>query len=70
MLIDFDLLKLFGNPTYNIANPIQREFNSKDTSAVQTYINAQYDYLVEHKWPERLAALKANWNVADAEAVD
>ena len=49
MLLDFDSDKLFGNPTYNIANLTQLEFISKDTSAVQQYIKARYEYLIDHK---------------------
>lgn len=52
MLLDFDSDKPFGNATYNIANPTRREFTSKDTTAVQQYIKARYEYLIQHRWPQ------------------
>ena len=50
MLVDFDSRRLFGNPTYKIVNPMQRNFQSKDKSSVQLYLNARDDYLVEHNF--------------------
>ena len=70
LLIDFDSEKLFGNQTYNITSPLQRQFTSKEQSLLQKYIVDRYTYLVDHKFEQRLAQVNQCWNRDDCEALD
>lgn len=67
MLVDLDSDKVFGNLTYQIANPMQRNFQSKDKSAVQIYLKACFKYLQEHNFQTRLDSLMENWTTDLAE---
>ena len=68
--IDFDALKLFGNPTYNLATPTTREFTSKDRVAVSQYIQAKHEYLITHHFESRLTDLQENFSPESAEQLD
>ena len=70
MVIDFDSDRLFGNPTYNIFSPVQRNIDSKDTKTLKKYCEARYQYLVEHNLDERLTNIKKQWDPSVAEALD
>ena len=70
MVIDFDSDRLFGNPTYNIFSPVQRNIDSKDTKTLKKYCKARYQYLVEHNLDERLTNIKQQWDPSAAEALD
>lgn len=70
MVIDFDSDKLFGNPTYNIFTPLQREINSKDIDNVQKYCKARLEYLMDHNFDSRLQAVIGNWDKEKAESLD
>ena len=70
ILIDFDAVRLFGNPTYNIVSPMRRELNSKDRKAVKEYIEERYKYLVDHKFGERLTKVQSRWDANDTEGLD
>ena len=62
MIIDFDTVSLFGNPTYNLEGHAQRQFTSKSKGAVKIYLEQKYAYLEEHNFNQRLQELKRNWN--------
>ena len=70
MVLDFDADALFGNPTYNLFTPLQREINSKDTDVVQKYCTSRFEYLNDHKFGERLRQVQQNWDPVAAEALD
>ena len=70
ILLDFDIHKLFGNPTYNIRTPMTREFSSKDRKANRLYIEARHKYLVDHNYLERFQSLRQQWNPNEAEKLD
>lgn len=70
LLIDFDTEKLFGNPTYDILNPLRREFNSKDKTLAKQYIEERFQYLTDHKFGERLQYLSNHFDSMEAESLD
>jgi hypothetical protein len=70
MILDFDEIKLFGNPTYNLGTPPSREFSSKDKSANHTYIEHRHQYCVDHHIERRLEALELRWDATLAEKLD
>ncbi|KAL7574197.1 hypothetical protein ACA910_014872 [Epithemia clementina (nom. ined.)] len=68
--IDFDLLGLFGNPTYCLASPSQREFRATDRKSVATYLTVKHAYLSQHNFFQRLDQLTQHWDPALAEQLD
>ena len=70
MVLDFDTDALFGNPTYQIHSPLHREINSKDIKVLKKYCKSRYEYLVEHKFSERMQDLKLNWDQTKAGSLD
>ena len=70
MILDFDENKLFGNPTYNLDVPSQREFSSKDKASNRVYIENRFKYCNDHHFEKRLEALKDKWDTAGAEKLD
>lgn len=50
MIIHFDLLGLFGNPTHHIASPSQREFHSTDVTMGKKNISHKHKYLHNEKF--------------------
>ena len=70
MVIDFDILQLFGQPIYKLDTPTAREFSAKDKSACKTYIEAKYTYLTQHKFEENLQCCKNNWTAEKLEKLD
>ena len=70
MIFNFDEQLLFGNPTYRLMTPAQREFSAKDTSCNRQYIEHRHDYLSLHNYDARMTRLQTDWNVKAAEKLD
>jgi hypothetical protein len=70
IIIDFDTIALFGNPTYNLSTPAQREFTSKDKAANRVYIENRHKYLINQNFEERLSALEVSFDPEIVEVLD
>lgn len=70
IIIDFAEHELFGNPTYNMHTPAQREFNAKDSSSTRKYIQARFEYLQAHKFEQCLQQAESNTHLENAEVLD
>ena len=70
MIYDFDALRLFGNPTYRLHTPAQREFSAKDTSCNRKYIEHRCDHLKAKFFDKRIQQTKQTWNASSAEGLD
>ena len=70
MVVDFDMLLLFGNPTSTLATPAQQEFSSKDAGSNLKYMQHKHKYLTQHHFDSRLAYLQETWDHALAEQLD
>lgn len=70
MVVDFDVQQLFGNPTYHIASPTQREFQSTDIARGRKYITLKHSYLQAKNFGSRLDSLCQNWDPQVAESLD
>ena len=70
MVVDFDTLLQFGNPTSTLATPAQQEFSSKDTGTNLKYMQHKHQYLTQHHFDSRLAYLQQTWDPALAEQLD
>ena len=70
IILDFNSDKLFGNPTYNLHNQAQREFSSKEGASNRIFIQNKTQYLLQHKFNERLEKLRAQWDPELAEGLD
>ena len=70
MIFDFDEQLLFGNPTYRLMTPVQREFSAKDTSCNRLYIEHRHSYLSLHNYDARMKRLQTHWDIKAAEKLD
>ena len=70
MVIDFDAMGLFGNPTYRLDTPVTRDFTCKDTKNNRIFIEHLYQDLNDRQFGNRLAALKDNWDPVRGERLD
>ena len=70
MVVDFDTLLLFGNPTSTLATPAQQEFSSKDAGSNLKYMQHKHQYLTKHHFDSRLPYLQETWDPALAEQLD
>ena len=70
IVIDFDVVQLFGNETPNLGPISSREFTSKDRSTNRQYMESKHDFLRRHNFGLRLQSLKDNWDQDLAERLD
>ena len=61
--LHFNCQQLFGNLTNNLVMSALQEFSSKDTNATSTYIQAKFQYLVDHQFPTQVEQPKNAWDL-------
>jgi hypothetical protein len=70
MFLELHAPTLFGNQTYNISVPSTRDVRSTDRKSVVRYITHKYQYLINHKFAQRIEQLKDSWDPTLAEQLD
>ena len=61
---------LIQKPTHQLHTAAMKGFKSTDKKSVQLYISAKYQYLLDHKYEQRLQALQTSWNPNNTEDLD